>query len=177
MTGPTPQPSAHCGLHKMSIAGLRRNSEKFAVALIAILSIMSCGVSGVFLTLVGYTEAAQRRAAWLEYGTSLFQNMATELVGVIIIFAIYKILFGLWEDKIEENVERVMIDAPSSSQTSRDNEIWKKALQESLLTLIAAGKIDRQSLQVFGESIDGVRLLSREEIRDLQQEADRKAGY
>lgn len=151
----------------------RRRAEFVAAFILILIIIIATGISLWAFGMIEYPTLDERLVSRREYVATFFQNLTTEVIGVLVIFGVYKVILGLWDDEEREVTKQATIITSQPISSSVDSEPWKEPLKEALHALILAGKLDRQSLRAFGNPLaSGIELLTQEEIRQLQRAAD-----
>ena len=141
----------------------RRRREIIATVVVGGIFALFTGLGSFYIIqTTAYTDQSLKAIVLRESWSAALLNIATELIGAVLIFLILKILFQL-----DESVSR-------DTSSNQDNEpVWKYPLKNAIRLLAENGKLDSGSIGVFQQSLnDGSNreLLNTKDIRDLRIE-------
>lgn len=139
-----------------------RRAEFIAFLFLAVLAVLLGFLSFEMLDKIDKTNKIEEIAKIQNWAT-FFLNLSTGLIGTIVLYVIFKLLFGLESD---ENGSRTV---------SQPNDLsWKEPLKGAILLLAKSGKIDSDSIGVFRryKLSNNIELLNGEEIRELRAQIE-----
>lgn len=128
-------------------------------------------------------EMAFEEREQLEYKTSLYLNITTELAGAVTIYAIIKLLFRVPGEETAnaqkpDSQPSITLGPPQFPQAEveslkgKETSPWKDPLKLAIRTIAESGDLTSSAIGVFGrfELPDGTKLLDTEDVRELREQ-------
>nr|WP_281719788.1 hypothetical protein [Nitrosomonas nitrosa] len=149
-------------------------AEFIAFFIVFLLAVIFLGASYFIIRDIGYGDGtvSQSEIAQQEFWASGLLNVATELVGAVALYLVFKVLFRLGDEQSTKSKEGVPAPGVSTLMDEDQQHMWKKPLKEVVELLVRDKKLSSDSIGLFSryKLPDGTELLTAQDVRELRTE-------